>query len=341
MKFRQASLIYNPASGRKRTSRQKKVEQAREILLPWIDQVDLTPTSRRGDATRLASEAVVAGCDLVIACGGDGTINEVAGGLAGSDIPLFPLPAGTANVLAEETGLPMDPRGAAAEFPSLAAERVPLGVVHYSNPRPGSRHFLLMCGAGVDASIVYHLDTRLKDYMGQGAYWVGSIEQLQRKFESFEIRMNGKTHLSTFAVISKSRRYAGKLTLTPNAHLLAEHFEVVVFHGDSPLRYIGYIAQIATQTLDHFPDVSFHFAEQVEILTPADQRVYLEVDGEYAGRLPAKVEIAPESLMLLLPPDYARRASQEAGLLPRRARRRAAPDSYPSPHFSPPDDRST
>ena len=109
MKFRQASLIYNPASGRKRTSRQKKVEQAREILLPWIDQVDLTPTSRRGDATRLASEAVVAGCDLVIACGGDGTINEVAGGLAGSDIPLFPLPAGTANVLAEETGLPMDP----------------------------------------------------------------------------------------------------------------------------------------------------------------------------------------------------------------------------------------
>ena len=192
MKFRQASLIYNPASGRKRTSRQKKVEQAREILLPWIDQVDLTPTSRRGDATRLASEAVVAGCDLVIACGGDGTINEVAGGLAGSDIPLFPLPAGTANVLAEETGLPMDPRGAAAEFPSLAAERVPLGVVHYSNPRPGSRHFLLMCGAGVDASIVYHLDTRLKDYMGQGAYWVGSIEQLQRKFESFEIRMNGK-----------------------------------------------------------------------------------------------------------------------------------------------------
>ena len=104
-------------------------------------------------------------------------------------------------------------------------------MVHYSNPRPGSRHFLLMCGAGVDASIVYHLDTRLKDYMGQGAYWVGSIEQLQRKFESFEIRMNGKTHLSTFAVISKSRRYAGKLTLTPNAHLLAEHFEVVVFHG--------------------------------------------------------------------------------------------------------------
>ena len=322
MNFRHAVFIYNPASGRRRNVREKKANEAREILSQWIARVDLAPTAQRGHATQLAARALADGADLLVSCGGDGTINEVAGGMTGSDVPLLTLPAGTANVLAEEVEFPLSPEKATALLPSLVAEKVPYGVVRYENPEPGARHFLLMCGVGVDASIVYHLNTRLKTYIGQGAYWLGSLEQLQRKFEPFQIRIGDEIYDSTFALISKSRRYGGRLVIAPHAHLLADEFQVVIFHGDSPLRYVGYLAQIATQTLDQFPDVSFHHTHRVELLNHEGRRVYVEVDGEFAGRLPAVVEIAPEQMTLMLPAAYAasrpkpasRVSGEEAGL---------------------------
>ena len=307
MDFRQAVLIYNPTSGRKRDEREKAVLQARDALTPTVKDVQLARTSSQGHATSLAQQAITDGCDLVVVCGGDGTINEAIRGMAGSDVPLLTLPAGTANVLAEEVSFPVDPRKVAAALPSLVPTKVPLGRVAHGGGQ-ASRVFLLMCGIGVDANIVYNLDTKLKEYLGQGAYWLGTLEQLQKKrFQRFDVRIDGETHESTFALISKSRRYAGKLVIAPDAHILAEHFQVVLFHGETPLRYVGYLAQAATQTLDQFEDVTFHHTDRVEISAPAEGDVHIEVDGEYAGRLPAVVETVPEALTLMLPPEYLAR----------------------------------
>lgn len=312
MRYQYATLIYNPASGRKRSAREAKVQEAAAALGRWVAKVEVQATAARGDATRLAAEAVDRGSDLVAVCGGDGTVNEAVRGMVGSETTLLVLPAGTANVLAEEVGLPTDPEKAAELLPELQTYPVRLGVVRYEKPAPGVRHFLLMCGAGVDASIVYHLDTRLKEYLGQGAYFLGSLEQLQRDFHPFEIRLDGQAFESTFALISKSRQYGGRLILTPNAHLLTGQFEVVIFHGASPLRYVGYLAQIATRTLDQFPDVTFHRTNRIELSAAPGSRVYIEVDGEYAGRLPAVVEIAEETLSLLLPASYEARLREAA-----------------------------
>ncbi len=312
MRSRQAALIFNPASGRRRNARETKVRRAADALRRWVDRVDVRSTAMKGDATKLAAEAVRSGCDLVAVCGGDGTVNEVVRGMVGARAPLMVLPAGTANVLAEEVGLPATPEKAAALLPKLREYSVQLGVVRYENPKPGFRHFLLMCGVGVDASIVYHLNTRLKEYLGQGAYFLGSLEQLQREFYPFDIRVNGQTYESTFALVSKSRQYGGKLVLTPQAHLLSGKFQMVIFQGASPLRYVGYLAQIATRTLDQFPDVSFHETGRVEFVAAADRPVYIEVDGEFAGRLPAVVEAADERLSLLLPAAYEERLRKGA-----------------------------
>lgn len=285
------------------------VLQARDAMKPTVGHVDLARTASRGHATRLAEQAIADGCDLVTVCGGDGTINEAIRGMAGSDVPLLTLPAGTANVLAQEVSFPVDPREVAATLPTLVPTKVPLGRVRQQGEdERGSRVFLLMCGVGVDANIVYNLDTKLKEYLGQGAYWLGTLEQLQkRRFQHFEVRIDGETYDNTFALISKSRRYAGKLVIAPEAHLLAEHFQVVLFHGETPLRYVGYLAQAATQTLDQFEDVTFHHADRVELLAPAGGDVHIEVDGEYAGRLPAVVETVPDALTLMLPPEYVER----------------------------------
>lgn len=312
MDFQHASLIYNPTSGRRRGARQQEVERARQVLAQWIPRVDLAPTAGPGDATRLAGDAVAAGADLIAACGGDGTVNETLAGMDGS-ATLLVLPSGTANVLAGEVGLPTTPDKAAELLPELSPFEVPLGVVRYEQPSPGVRRFLLMCGIGVDASIVYHLDESLKPYLGQGAYWLGSLEHLRRRFEPFRVRMGDKVQEGTLVVVSKSRRYGGGLVLTPRAHLLADRFEVAIFTSESPWRYVGYLAQIATGTLESSPDdVSFHFTSRLELIPSDGSSIYIETDGELAGQIPAVVELAAESVTLLLPPEYAERRPSPA-----------------------------
>jgi YegS/Rv2252/BmrU family lipid kinase len=307
MKYRYATLIYNPTSGRRRGIRERQVGQAQEELKRFIPRVEVQATSRIGDATTLATNAVNAGSDLIGACGGDGTINEVVTGMVGSEASLLPLPSGTANVLAFEVGLPKSVVKVAKMLPDLQPYRVPLGMVRFQKPQPGFRYFLLMCGVGVDASIVYSLDTRLKSIIGQGAYFWGSLGRLQQPFESFRVTIDGQQKRCTFVVISKSRRYGGGLILTPDAHLLSQEFQVVLFEGDSALRYIGYLARVATNSLHHFPDVHFWHTTRVELEVIRQPKIHIEVDGELAGRIPGYVQMAGESLNLLLPPAYAAR----------------------------------
>lgn len=314
MTYRHATLIYNPTSGRRRGIRERQVRQAQEELKHFVPRVEVEATSQIGDATTLAAKAVNAGSDLIAACGGDGTINEVVAGMVGSDSVLLPLPSGTANVLAFEVGLPLSPVKVAKRLPELQPYRVPLGIVHFQKPKPGYRYFLLMCGIGVDASIVYNLDTRLKALIGQGAYFWGSLGRLQQPFESFRVTIDGHEKRCTFVVISKSRRYGGGLILTPEAHLLSEEFQVVLFEGDSPLRYIGYLARVATSSLHHFPDVHFWHTTRVELDVVRQPKIHIEVDGELAGRIPGHVQMAGESLNLLLPPAYAARHAGDAGI---------------------------
>jgi YegS/Rv2252/BmrU family lipid kinase len=290
------------------------VRQAQEELKRFIPRVEVQATSRIGEATTLAAQAVNIGSDLIGACGGDGTINEVVTGMVGSDASLLPLPSGTANVLAIEVGLPKSVVRVAKMLPDLQPYRVPLGIVHFQKPKHGFRYFLLMCGIGVDASIVYSLDTRLKSLIGQGAYFWGSLGRLQQPFESFRVTIDGREKRCTFVVISKSRRYGGGLILTPDAHLLSQEFQVVLFEGDSPLRYIGYLARVATNSLHHFPDVHFWHTTRVELDVIRQPKIHIEVDGELAGRIPGYVQMTGESLKLLLPPAYAaRHANKTSG----------------------------
>ncbi len=111
--IKDALLIYNPTSGRKRQSRFAEIEHAVRILKDAGIAAELAPTTGPGAATRIARQAVEQRRGMVIACGGDGTINEIVNGLARSQVPMALLPAGTANILAKELSIPWDiPRAA-------------------------------------------------------------------------------------------------------------------------------------------------------------------------------------------------------------------------------------
>lgn len=265
----------------------------------------------------LAAEAVQRGFDLISPCGGDGTINEALQGMAGSDAVLAPLPAGTANVFARETGLPLDPARAAALLPELVEREAPLGVVEL--PDEGRRRFfLLMCGAGVDAGAVYRLNGNLKRRSGFGAYVWSGLQQLVLPFEKFRMSLGAEQMDCTLVVISKSRIYGGVLILTPGAHLLSEHFKVIGFRTASGLRYATYAAALLLHKLSSPRGVERRSAAKVELraIDPSS-RVHVQVDGELAGELPARVRLGPETVRVLLPPEYC--DHQESPLLARSA----------------------
>jgi diacylglycerol kinase family enzyme len=250
----------------------------------------------------LARQAVAEGADLVIAAGGDGTINEVAEGLVGTAVPLAILPAGTANVLAAETRLGRGIERAATRIATLAPRRIALGRLTAAAHEP--RHFLLMAGAGLDAHIVYHLSASLKSRMGKLAYWFAGLNVIGRDLPEFTVDVNGALTRCSFALISRVRNYGGDFEIACGARLTDDSFEAVLFEGRSSYRYLKYLVGVATRRLNGMRGVEVVRTTRVELSAPSDARIYLQIDGEYAGRLPATIELVPEALTLLLPPEY-------------------------------------
>ena len=126
--IRNALLIYNPTSGRKRHRRFVEIEKAARLLKDEGIATEIAPTTGPNSATHIARQAVEQRRGMVIACGGDGTINEIINGLAGSQVPMALLPAGTANILAKELGIPWDIPHAARLIPGGTIRRIALGI---------------------------------------------------------------------------------------------------------------------------------------------------------------------------------------------------------------------
>src|SRR6202142_315001 len=166
--IKDALLIYNPTSGGNRHRRFSEVEQAARILKDTGISAELAPTTARSSATQTARDAVAQRRGMVIVCGGDGTVNEVVNGMAGSHVPLALLPAGTANILAKELGIPWNIPAAARLIAGSTPRRIALGCIESAGNENGNgsarvpRYFLCVGGSGPDGAIVNGVDSKLK-----------------------------------------------------------------------------------------------------------------------------------------------------------------------------------
>jgi diacylglycerol kinase family enzyme len=281
--------------------------QVAEALAREGHRVTVIETEGPGTAGRIARQRIEQGADLILALGGDGTLNELLPGVAHSSVPLGVIPGGTANVLSRELGLGASPLKAVRRLAECVPLRVPLGVLQCeSEAEP--RYFLLMAGVGFDAHIVYRLNLPLKARAGQLAYWVSASKEFLRRLDEFQVEANGESFSCSFALASRVRNYAGYLEIARRVTLAKPEFETVLFEGGSVLRYyVRYLAAVLTGRTANVKGMSFLRAKSVRFTGPADGRVYVQVDGEYAGRLPATVELDEDALTLLVPPEYARR----------------------------------
>lgn len=282
------------------------MESAARILRETGHDAILAPTTGPAMAGDMARQSIAEGAEMIIAAGGDGTINEVIEGMVNSPVPLGILPAGTANVLANETGMSTSLEKAARALADYRPQQIALGLLQATGTA-APRHFLLMAGVGLDARIVYNVSAGLKSKVGKLAYWAAAMTLVGRRLEEFDVKIEGAVHRCSFALISRVRNYGGDFEIACRTGLMDDRFEVVLFQGHSSWRYLRYFTAVALKRLDGMQGVTVLRARDVCIAASADPRVHVQVDGEYAGRLPASIEIVPDALTVLLPPGYLQR----------------------------------
>jgi YegS/Rv2252/BmrU family lipid kinase len=273
--------------------------------------VTVAPTTGPGTAGAIAREHIARGAALIIAAGGDGTINEVVEGMVPSRVPLAILPAGTANVLAMEMKLGARLERVAERLEECRPQRIPVGRLICDSGRV-DRHFMLMAGIGLDAHIVYNVNAAIKARVGKLAYWLAGWSLLGKRLGQFTVEAGGERRECSFALISKVRNYGGDFEIARNVHIMDDEFELVLLEGRNTLRYVKYFAGMALNLLAGMKGATVLRSDRVTVCCPSDSRIYIQIDGEFAGLLPAEIRIVPDALTLLLPPEYSRAARTPA-----------------------------
>jgi YegS/Rv2252/BmrU family lipid kinase len=308
--FQNALLIHNPNAGNGGNTRRKLIDEARRIFSSHGIEAELAETTGPGHAVEIARQAVVEKRQLVIACGGDGTLNEVVNGLAnaqnGDRVPMALLPGGTANILAKELELPWDIPRAAQRLIGAEVRDVALGLATPLEEPEKKRYFMSVAGAGPDGMIVYSVDLELKARVGILAYWwQGAREVLRYTFPRFRVRNGDQQLEATLVVVGRTKNYGGPFKITDQADLFEDQFEVMALTTQSGMRYLSYLPTLYMGNLRKEKDVHFWKAETL-LCEPLDANpVYAQVDGEPLARLPIEFTIVPRALKLVVPRDSA------------------------------------
>ncbi len=303
-----ALLIYNPTSGGRRQRRFLEIEQAVRILKDAGITTEIAATTAAGSAQGIARQAVQQRRGMVIACGGDGTVNEIINGLAGSAVPMALLPAGTANILAKELRIPWDIPQAARLIHDGVIRRVALGLAtslngnHSAELPAGGRFFLSVGGAGPDGAIVNAVNGELKKRAGVLAYWAEGARQLVRyDFPEMRVRSDGQEHLASIIVIGRTVNYGGPFKITTGASLFEDSFEFLTNSSRSRLRYLACLPALWLGKLRGMDGIATWKNTEVICESANGAEVFAQVDGEPIGRLPLAFRIVPDALSLVTP----------------------------------------
>jgi diacylglycerol kinase (ATP) len=304
--LRNALLIHNPNAGYGGARRRRLLDQARRIFSSAGIEADLAETTAPGHAVEIAQRARAEGRQLVIACGGDGTLNEVVNGLAaqqnGNRVPLALLPAGTANILAKELGLPWDIPRAAKKLVEGEVRDIALGLATPLEQPGKQRYFLSVAGAGPDGIIVYSIDLALKARIGILAYWWAGASQIFRyAYPHFRVNVGGKKLDFSLIVVGRTKHYGGPFQITTEADLYTDQFEIMGLTTRSGFRYLRYLPTLWLGKLRGCDGVHYSKCDSL-VCEPLDSKpVYAQVDGEPLARLPVEFKIVPRALKLLVP----------------------------------------
>ncbi len=292
-----ARLIYNPTSGR------EEVRRRLPAILQRLErggiETSCHATEGEGDASRAASEAVRRGFDLVIAAGGDGTLNEVVSGLSTHQKrpSLGILPLGTTNDFARAHGIPR-----------LWTDACDLIVRGFTRPvdvgRANDKYFINIAGGGSLTELTYEVPSKLKTMVGQLAYYMKGLEKITRlhpvrmKITASGVEDEIDEELMLF-LIANSNSVAGFDRLAPDASTNDGLFDVLALRKCN----LGEFIRIATmvmrgEVVKHDPHFIYFQSDRITVET--DDRVQLNLDGEFGGTLPCTFSMLPSHLNVIM-----------------------------------------
>jgi diacylglycerol kinase (ATP) len=284
-------IIVNPTAG----SRNGALFEA--VLRRLDDQGALVrcfDTEAPGHATELARASAVQGyADVIVAAGGDGTINEVARGMLGYPTPLGILPLGTANVLAIELGQRVQANAVANALLHGDAKLIGTGLVN-------DDMFLLMVGAGFDGAVVGAIRPAMKRRLGKLAFvWEGLKEWVTGPGRAIAVTIDGDRQEAAWVVVTNARHYAGPFVLSRNGDISDPHLEAFLFQKGSRLAFVGYFLGLGMGRVANMPGVHVKRFQRLELASAFP--VPVEVDGDAYHELPATITQGTQFLRLVVP----------------------------------------
>lgn len=285
-----AVIIGNPNSGR--AGDEDRLERYADILRDGGIKTEVLNTEYPDHATTLATKA---GDKLVVAAGGDGTINEVVNGLH-KDATLGVLPLGTANVLARELGIPLKPEKACQRIVEGEQSRIDVGVA--TNREGEERRFTFVAGIGFDANVIYTVTPRLKRYFKALAFILSAFRvYTEEEFPAIHVHHGDTIYVTQFVILANGRHYGGEFQVSEKASLTNGELEAILVERISALIRPDILGSIlARRPLSS--SMRSIGAQEFEARSPGTE-VPVQIDGELWGRLPMKFRIEPGALKVV------------------------------------------
>jgi YegS/Rv2252/BmrU family lipid kinase len=294
---RYCRVILNPAA------RSEKAGRISLGTFPEACRVEVVLSRVPGHATELARAAAAEGVDVVVAAGGDGTVNEVANGLAGSEVALGILPMGSVNVLAQELGIPRKLERAWKVLATGRLRSIDLGRVRCGTPGGNTtRFFTQLAGAGLDARAVQLVTRAQKRRFGPLSYVFAGFKVAAEGSPPLRVAYDGRDPVEGVCVIfGNGRFYGGPFAVLKRARIDDGWLDVCIFQQGGYWNLLNYLQGVIRRTHTGFKDVSY--VKVRKAVVTSEREVPVEVDGEMLGFLPAEIEIVPLALRVVVPPQ--------------------------------------
>lgn len=317
--MRKAAIFYNPHSGRRRKHRLSDVDAVLSVFRAAGVEAQAAPTHSSAGSAGQVRQAIAEGCDTIVCAGGDGTINDLLQGLAGSNAALAIIPLGTANSLAHDLDLPFSPPHAARAALQAEPRRFAAGRVAFVDfdGKPCWRYFTVAAGIGVDAQLFYQLSPLLKRNAGMTAYYAEAWKLwMSHKMQPFVAEChetgNGtaKSVVLTELLAVRIRNFGNVLReLAPGAALHRNDLRLIMCRTDSRSRYLLYVLRGLLGQSREVDGIDLVHSEKISCTsipapgggTSGVPKVYVEADGEILGTLPVEISMAPDAFTLLVP----------------------------------------
>jgi diacylglycerol kinase (ATP) len=292
-------VIFNPAA------RGNKARRFRRHLDAMAQLTTFKATTAPGDAQRFATEAVANGFDLIVAAGGDGTVNEALNGIAAAPdglqrARLGVLPLGTVNVFARELKIPLRLEQAWKILRRGHETRIDLGRADFfEEAKPARRHFMQLAGVGLDARAVELVSWQLKKNAGPLAYVVAGFQALVEKQPQITVRADGKKLAGGLALFGNGKLYGGPFEIFPGADPGDGLLDACVF----PQVNLPALLRCAPNFIlrRKLPEKMVQRLRAKRFELTSETPAAFELDGEWVGYLPAAFSVEPKKLRVVVP----------------------------------------